>query len=82
MLWQHSHAQEFCSLLLGEICDRTDDHAANLLVDLNKVLPAHERLAFIVFVRDEWSIENGFLTPTLKIKRANIERAYEGLAQQ
>jgi long-chain acyl-CoA synthetase len=28
-------------------------------------------------VRDEWQVENGFLTPSLKIKRAVIGRTYE-----
>jgi long-subunit acyl-CoA synthetase (AMP-forming) len=29
----------------------------------------------IVVVSDPWSIENGFLTPTMKIKRSRIESA-------
>jgi long-chain acyl-CoA synthetase len=29
-------------------------------------------------VRDQWQVSNGLLTPTLKIKRAAIEKAYEG----
>ncbi len=39
---------------------------------------AHEALAFFAVVRDEWRIDNGFLTPTLKVKRAAIEDTYEG----
>ncbi len=83
--------QPFAVIVLSEECgemlsdsakkDTFDKHTDSLLVDLNQNLAAHERLAFIVFVRDVWSIENGFLTPTLKIKRAIIENAYEGAAQ-
>jgi long-subunit acyl-CoA synthetase (AMP-forming) len=38
----------------------------------------HEKLAFIAVITDEWSIENSFLTPTLKLKRNVVEAAYEG----
>jgi long-subunit acyl-CoA synthetase (AMP-forming) len=34
-------------------------------------------MAFIAVVTDEWSIENSFLTPTLKLKRNVVESAYE-----
>jgi len=45
---------------------------------LNAVLEPHEELAFVAVVRDEWQIENGSLTPSMKIRRAVIEKAYEG----
>ncbi|HEX5659244.1 MAG TPA: AMP-binding protein [Polyangiales bacterium] len=41
----------------------------------NRQLEEHEHLAFLVIAKDEWQVENGFLTPTLKIKRAAIEAA-------
>jgi long-subunit acyl-CoA synthetase (AMP-forming) len=44
---------------------------------INAELEPHETLAFLAVVHDEWQIENGFLTPSLKIRRAAIERAYE-----
>jgi long-subunit acyl-CoA synthetase (AMP-forming) len=46
-----------------------------LLRDVNRELSDYERLHMIVVVREPWSIENGFLTPTMKIKRARIEAA-------
>ncbi|MET0285670.1 MAG: AMP-binding protein [Polyangiales bacterium] len=39
----------------------------------NRQLEEHEQLAFLVVAKDEWQVENGFLTPTLKIKRGAIE---------
>ncbi|NWB25016.1 MULTISPECIES: AMP-binding protein [unclassified Pseudomonas] len=47
-----------------------------LLEDVNQVLDKHERLRQLVVVKDSWAVENGFLTPTLKIKRNVIESAY------
>ncbi|GAX26640.1 hypothetical protein FisN_2Hh426 [Fistulifera solaris] len=43
---------------------------------INPSLDAHEHLDFIVIVKDDWLPENGFLTPTQKIKRSFIEDAY------
>lgn len=49
------------------------------LVDsVNKTVDPHEQLAFVIIISDEWSIENSFLTPTLKLKRNRVEDAYEG----
>jgi long-subunit acyl-CoA synthetase (AMP-forming) len=48
------------------------------LCALNRGLEPHEELAFVAVVRDQWQVSNGFLTPTLKIKRAVIEKTYEG----
>ncbi|MEY3324615.1 MAG: hypothetical protein RLZ11_929, partial [Bacteroidota bacterium] len=36
----------------------------------------YEQLAKIVVVRDEWTIANGFITPTLKIRRNSIDAHY------
>ena len=43
---------------------------------VNPSLDQHEQLDFVVVVGDTWIPENGFLTPTQKIKRAKIEEEY------
>ena len=40
---------------------------------INETLASHERLTKLVLAREPWSIENGCLTPTMKIKRSRIE---------
>ena len=49
---------------------------AQHLNSVNGLLPPFEQLAFLAVIKDEWMPENGFLTPTLKIKRAKLEKAY------
>ena len=46
-----------------------------LLDTVNQGLPDYEKLRMIVVAREPWSIENGCLTPTMKIRRARIEAA-------
>ena len=53
-----------------------------LLEEVNSVLPSFEQLAFIAVAKDEWSAENGFLTPTLKIKRQVLDAVYGQLAKK
>ena len=43
---------------------------------LNPSLDAHEQLGKMVLVEEEWSVENGMLTPSFKIKRNEIEKKY------
>ncbi|MDH5580338.1 MAG: AMP-binding protein [Bdellovibrionales bacterium] len=47
-----------------------------LLEQINDEVENYERLNHIVVSHDEWSTENGILTPTLKIKRNAIEKKY------
>jgi long-chain acyl-CoA synthetase len=54
----------------------------SLLATLNEVndtLESHAVLDCLVVMKDEWTIDNGLLTPTLKIKRHNLEEHYKGL---
>ena len=43
---------------------------------LNTKLDSHERLDFLAAVTTAWTPENGFVTPTLKVKRSRIEEAF------
>ena len=43
---------------------------------VNAGLDDHEQLDFLVVVPEQWTVESGFITPTLKVKRPAIEAAY------
>ena len=53
-----------------------------MLKTVNSGLDDHEKLQFVVVVNDLWEPENGFLTPTNKIKRARIEDEYNPLMDE
>jgi len=57
-----------------------ESELAEHLSSINTALPHHERLAFLALVKDEWLPENGFLTPTMKLKRSRLEETYGPLA--
>ncbi|RBW48453.1 AMP-binding protein [Marinobacter sp. F3R11] len=43
---------------------------------VNKACEAHEKIEFVVLVKEPWTMENGMLTPTMKIRRNVIEDVY------
>ena len=47
-----------------------------ILQKVNRKLEHHEQLAKLVLVSEEWTVANGFFTPTLKIKRKIIDNFY------
>jgi len=58
-----------------------EDRLTHLLEEINQEVEPHERLQFLAVVRDQWTIENSFLTPTLKLKRNVVEDAYRDQLQ-
>ncbi len=51
------------------------------LSEVNATLDQHEQLDLLVLVGDDWTIENGLLTPTMKLKRSAIETKYGASAE-
>ncbi|MCF6194304.1 MAG: AMP-binding protein [Kangiellaceae bacterium] len=56
---------------------KTNMQLLETLEQCNSKLEKHQRLDHIIVLKDDWTIENELLTPTLKIKRAEIEQRFE-----
>ena len=53
-----------------------------LLADMESVngpLEDHETIAKILLVKDTWTIDNGIMTPTMKVKRNEVEKRYSAI---
>lgn len=61
---------------------RLEQELADLLDHVNTTLEDHERLNYLVVVKEPWTIESGFLTPTMKLRREIIEQHYLPLAEK
>ncbi|HXD05873.1 MAG TPA: AMP-binding protein [Burkholderiaceae bacterium] len=43
---------------------------------VNDVADPHERLAQLILTSEPWTVDNGLVTPTLKVRRARVEEVY------
>ena len=53
------------------------EHLQQLLEKINQELEHHEQLAKLIIMAEEWTIQNGILTPTLKIKRKVLDETFK-----
>ena len=53
-----------------------EEYFKNSLISFNENMVNYEKISKFVILRREWTVENNFLTPSMKIKRNTIERAY------
>jgi long-chain acyl-CoA synthetase len=70
-------SEEWRALLSrGEGKEALRDSLSKALAEVNAQLEGYERLKFIVVTDQPWTVGNGFLTPTMKLKRSVLERTY------
>lgn len=60
-----------------ELKEKVISTLQHFVKETNKQLEHFAQLAKVVVLNEDWSIDNGCLTPTLKIKRNNIEKQYQ-----
>jgi len=57
--------QEFSNSLLASV------------QEINLKLEKHEKIAKVIVMKEDWTVDNGLVTPTLKVKRNNIEKIHQ-----
>ena len=70
-------------IILNEIAKKSDSTLVHkqlqiVLDKVNSSIEEYERVSHVVIIKDQWSIENGLVTPTLKLKRNLVEIKYSG----
>jgi long-chain acyl-CoA synthetase len=60
-------------------CSAVNDHYKRLIADINTDFADHEKIKKITLLSDEFSMERGELTPTLKLKRNVVFAHYKNL---
>jgi len=68
--------QPIALILLSKAAD-VEKSLANTLEEVNLGLAKHERLASLIILKDDWSVENDLLTPTMKLKRNRVHDNYQ-----
>ena len=53
-----------------------EDSLANHLLTVNLALDPHEQLEVLVLMTEPWTIDNGLITPTFKVKRNIVEERW------
>lgn len=54
-----------------------DEKIRNYIAEVNSELAGFESIKKYILTQDQWTIENGFLTPSLKVKRKKIIEKYK-----
>ncbi|MGY0614175.1 AMP-binding protein [Vibrio sp. FJH11] len=58
---------------------RYERSTSKVIERMNQELESHEQIKGVLMIKEPWNIENGVLTPTLKIKRHVLEQKYHEL---
>jgi len=48
----------------------------NMIKSINPSLEKHEKIEKVIIMKEDWAVENGLITPTLKVKRNQVEKIH------
>jgi long-chain acyl-CoA synthetase len=57
--------------------EQVETEIQHVIHHINKTLEKYEHIQMAIILKENWSIENGLMTPSMKIKRNAVEKRYE-----
>ncbi len=55
------------------------DSILQTIEDVNPTLAGHEKLAKAVIMKEQWTVDNGLMTPSLKVRRPRVEAIHQDM---
>lgn len=62
--------------------DGLSDSLINSIKEINPQLAKHEKIEKAVVMKEDWTVDNGLMTPTLKIKRTSVEKIHRPMYRE
>lgn len=85
VVMNHEHLEEVCHGIGLNFDDLQEtlgshtlhDYAIKRIAHLLKAFPGYAKIRKVLLLESPWTVENQFMTPTLKIRRERVMKAYE-----
>lgn len=55
---------------------KLNESLLNSILEINPKLEKHEKIEKAIVMKEDWTVENGLMTPSLKIKRSQVEKIH------
>jgi long-chain acyl-CoA synthetase len=56
--------------------DELSENLSKMIQNINPTLEKHEKIEKAIVMSEQWTVENGLMTPTLKLKRSQVEKIH------
>ncbi len=56
-----------------------EESVLQIIDEVNPTLMAHEKLAKAVVMKEQWTVDNGLMTPSMKVRRSRVEDIHQDM---
>ena len=63
----------------GKSSEDLEQSVLQTIDEVNPTLMAHEKLAKAVVMKEQWTVDNGLMTPSMKVRRSRVEDIHQDM---